>query len=122
MAKGRRPHRAGFGGTTDSRNYTSEDMRFTIRPDTLYAFIMAWPESRTAVIKSLAANSPQIDGRKVADVSLLGYGGKLEWSQTADALTVNLPDKAQQPRRHLANHRPAWMKAGKGSDGRAMKQ
>jgi hypothetical protein len=46
------------------------------------------------VIKALAANSPQVAGRKVAEVSLLGYGGKLEWSQTADALTVKLPEKA----------------------------
>jgi alpha-L-fucosidase len=62
-----------------------------MKGDTLYAFIMAWPESRSAVIKSLATNSPQIDGRKVADVSLLGYGGKIEWTQDEQGLNVKLP-------------------------------
>ncbi len=72
---------------------TSADLRFTTKGDTLYAFVMAWPESRRATIKSLATGSPQVEGRKIADVSLLGYGGKLEWSQTADGLSVQLPDK-----------------------------
>jgi len=82
------------GGRGAAAAYTSQDIRFTTKGDALYAFILAWPESRTAVIKALASNSPQVAGRKIADVSLLGYGGKLEWSQTADGLTVKLPDKA----------------------------
>jgi len=83
--------RGRFGGTTDVRPYTSEDMRFTMKGDTLYAYLMAWPETRATVVKSLAANSPQIEGRKVADVSLLGYGGKLEWTQDEKGLNVKLP-------------------------------
>ena len=83
--------RSRFGGASDFRTYTSEDVRFTTKGDSLYAFIMAWPESRSAVIKSLATNSPHIDGRKVAKISLLGYGGKIEWTQDAQGLNVNLP-------------------------------
>jgi alpha-L-fucosidase len=86
------PVQAGrFGGATDVRPYTSEDMRFTMKGDSLYAFVMVWPETRSTVIKSLATGSPHIDGRKVADVSLLGYGGKLEWTQDENGLTVKLP-------------------------------
>ena len=51
------------------------------------------PETRGVLIKSLALNSPQVGGRKIADISLLGHGGKLEWSQNADGLTVKLPEK-----------------------------
>jgi len=90
--------RGQFGGTTDVRPYTSEDIRFMAKGDTLYAFIMAWPETRATVVKSLAANSPHLDGRKVADVSLLGYGGKLEWTQDAQGLNVKLP--ATPPSEH----------------------
>jgi alpha-L-fucosidase len=75
------------------RSYTAEDVRFTMKGDALYAFIMVWPEAKGTVLKSLAANSPQIAGRKVADVSLLGYGGKLEWSQDEQGLKIKLPDK-----------------------------
>jgi alpha-L-fucosidase len=74
--------------------YTSEDVRFTAKGDTLYAFVLSWPESRNATIKTLANNSPQIAGQKITDVSLLGHKGKLDWSQTADGLTVKLPEKA----------------------------
>ena len=85
--------RGQFGGARDVRSYTAEDMRFTMKGDSLYAFIMVWPETKSTAIKSLAANSPQIAGRKVADVSLLGYGGKLEWSQDEQGLKIKLPDK-----------------------------
>ena len=52
---------------------------------------MAWPESRSAVIKSVATNSPQVAGRKVAHVSLLGHWGKIEWTQDENGLNVKLP-------------------------------
>jgi hypothetical protein len=55
----------------------------------------AWPESRIARIKSLAAGSPPLSGAKVTAVSLLGYGGKLNWTQDEQCLSVALPD---QPR------------------------
>ncbi len=82
-----------FGGARDVRPYTAEDMRFTKKGGTLYAFIMVQPENGSAVIKSLATTSPHIDGRKVADVSLLGYGGKIEWTQNEQGLDVKLPAK-----------------------------
>ena len=86
-----------FGGARDVRSYTSGDIRFTTKGDTLYAFIMAWPEMSTIVVKSLAAGSPHLDGRKIADVSLLGHGGKLEWTQDAQGLNVKLPAAPPSP-------------------------
>jgi alpha-L-fucosidase len=82
------------GGGLPRTGYKPEDIRFTTKGDALYAFILAWPASRAVMIKSLASNSPQVAGRKAAEVSLLGYGGNLEWSQTADGLSVKLPEKA----------------------------
>jgi alpha-L-fucosidase len=82
-----------FGGARDVRGYTSEDVRFTTKGDTLYAFVMDWPASHTAIVKSLAKNSPQIGGQQVADVSLLGYNGKVDWTQDEQGLTVKLPDQ-----------------------------
>jgi len=83
-------------GARDSGNkpFTAQDVRFTTKDGALYAFVMGWPESPKALIKALASNSPQVAGRKVAGVSLLGYGGELEWSQTADGLAVKLPQEA----------------------------
>jgi alpha-L-fucosidase len=83
--------RGRFGGARDVRPYTAEDVRFTMKGDTLYAFIMVWPETHGTVIKSLAASSPQIAGRKVTHVSLLGHWGRLKWTQDDQGLNVELP-------------------------------
>jgi alpha-L-fucosidase len=83
--------RSRFGGAADFRNYTAEDIRFTTKGDSLYAFIMAWPDSRSVVIKSLATNSPQLAGRKIEHVSLLGHWLGLKWTQDENGLNVKLP-------------------------------
>ena len=82
------------GGRAPTPAYTSEDIRFTTKADTLYAFVGAWPPSRIARIKTLALGSPQLSGAKVTAVSLLGYDGKVSWTQDAQGLSVNLPEKA----------------------------
>ena len=89
--------RGQFGGARDVRTYTSEDMRFTTKGDALYAFVMAWPASGSTVVRSLAAGSPQLAGRKATDVALLGYGGKLEWTQDEQGLKVKLPPEPPGP-------------------------
>jgi Alpha-L-fucosidase/Alpha-L-fucosidase C-terminal domain len=60
----------------------------------VYAFVRTWPVSRVVKIKSLATSSSQVAGAKVTNISLLGYGGKLTWTQDERALLVNLPEKA----------------------------
>jgi hypothetical protein len=60
----------------------------------LYAFVLEWPASKTVVIRSLATGSPHVAGRKVTEVVLLGYAGKLTWSQDEAGLRVELPDAA----------------------------
>jgi alpha-L-fucosidase len=69
----------------------NEDVRFTAKGATLYAFVMGWPE-REAVIKSLASAG------KVANVELLGFKGKLQWSQDEAGLKVAMP--AEKPCEH----------------------
>jgi len=85
-----------FGGAKDVRSkaYTAEDMRFTTKNGALYAIVLGWPADNKALVKSLATTSPQIAGRKVSDVTLLGYGGKLTWTQDEAGLHVQLPAKA----------------------------
>jgi alpha-L-fucosidase len=88
------PKAGQFGGARDVRSkpYTIEDIRFTNKGNTLYAYLLAPQPAAQAVIKSLATNSPNTGGRKVKDVTILG-GGKLEWSQGEQGLSVKLPEK-----------------------------
>lgn len=87
-----------FGGSQDVRPYTSEDVRFTKKGDAVYAFLMVWPDSGTAAIRTLASGRAQTAGRKITDVVLLGHGGKITWTQDAQVLNVKLPEKA--PNQH----------------------
>jgi alpha-L-fucosidase len=75
--------------------FTADDVRFTTKEGKLYAIALGWPGEQGSLIKSLGLSSAQLNGRKVTDVSLLGYPDKLEWVQTADGLKVKMP--AQQP-------------------------
>ena len=84
--------RAGGGMFNEGRTtYSAADIRFTTKGDTLYAFLMGWPGQTLSVIKALATNSPQLQGQKIAQVTLLGHNGKLDWKQDETGLTVTMP-------------------------------
>ena len=86
--------RAGGGMFNEGRTtYTAADKRFTTKGDTLYAFLMGWPGQTPSVIKALATNSPQLQGQKIAQVTLLGHDGKLDWKQDETGLTVTMPSE-----------------------------
>ena len=83
---GEGPTKAGSGHFNENFAFTARDIRFTQSKDgaTLYAIVMGWPEDGDVSIRSLARrDGPSQDSIK--EVSLLGYDGKLEWHQTADA-------------------------------------
>jgi len=67
--------------------FTAEDIRFTTKGETLYATALAWPEDGKMTVKSLGTAAGQ-----VASVSLVG-GGELQFEQSAEALTVTLPEQ-----------------------------
>jgi alpha-L-fucosidase len=48
---------------------------------------MGWPET-VAVVKPLGTNGA---GMKVANVAMLGFPGKLDWTQEAEGLKVRMP-------------------------------
>ena len=85
------------------KSLTAEDVRFTTRGKTLYAFLMGWP-SKDAVITSLARGG-QLDVGTIQNVELLGHNGKLKWSQDDSGLKVNLPE--DKPSDHVVTFRIA---------------
>jgi alpha-L-fucosidase len=74
-------------GEQARKDLTVEEVRFTTKGNVLYAFVMGWPEKET-VIKPLGANNA---GMKIANVALLGFKGKLRWTQEAEGLKVQMP-------------------------------
>ncbi len=71
------------------QDYTAQDIRYTRKGNTLYAFSMGWPEG------PIAFTDP---GFKVTNVTLLGHQGKLNWKQDEQSLTVTPP--SQRPCEH----------------------
>jgi alpha-L-fucosidase len=81
----------GAGGSfKEDFSYSSQDIRFTTKGPTLYAYAMGWPSDNKVTIHSLASSSNPSQN-KIEKVSLLGYKGKLTWTQSAEGLTVQLP-------------------------------
>jgi alpha-L-fucosidase len=89
------PERQGRMGFNERgrKPLTAQDVRFTVKGKTLYAFVMGWPESGVS-IAVLGTKSPQ-EPPKIAHVEMLGYSGKLEWKQEESGLMVSAPAQQQ---------------------------
>ena len=75
------------------KNLTPEDVRFTTKGQTLYAFFMGWPEGEKQIaIAPLATNGKYVIG-KIKNVELLGSPGNLLWTQDESGLKVQLPEQ-----------------------------
>lgn len=71
------------------KDFTSEEVRFTTKGNTLYAFVMGWPDN-FAFIRRLATSS-SFAPPKIQNVELLGHKGKVEWRQDEQGLVVVMP-------------------------------
>ena len=80
--------------------YTSEDIRFVQKDKILFATVMAWPESGTAIIKSLGKSNPY-HTETIRQIRLVSTGEKLKFKQNSDALEVSFPN--QKPEASYAN-------------------
>ena len=69
--------------------YCGEDIRFTTKGDSLYAFFLAWPGAGPATIHSLGGN-PFL-GRRIEQVELLGRQGPIAWRHDELGLHVEMP-------------------------------
>jgi len=72
----------------NKKPFSPQDIRFTCKGDTLYAFVLA-PPTEDIVIKTLAAGGVY-DG-DIEEITLLGTDETVTWSRTSDALTIQLP-------------------------------
>jgi alpha-L-fucosidase len=69
---------------------TKKEVNPGCQGEALYAFFMGWPEKREVVVSPLATTSA-LGGGRISQVELLGFRGKLQWSQDEAGLKVELP-------------------------------
>ncbi len=94
-----RPWKIAGEGATQSKGdddsgdaLTSSDFRFVTKSDVLYATTFGWPEDRTLIVRTLAADAPGIHGT-IRSVHLLGAARPLPFTRTAEGLVVTLPEQ-----------------------------
>jgi len=89
---GEGPTEVAGGSFTDAKqpDFTSQDIRFTMRGETLYATFLAWPENSSVVITSLAEKTGLYPA-PIAKVELLGADQPLSWGRDETGLRVELP-------------------------------
>jgi alpha-L-fucosidase len=80
------------GNFHEDYKYNAHEIRFTTKGPLLYAIALGWPADGKMVVRSLAKPASE-NINNIAEVSLLGYDGKLDWKQTPDGLLVTLPAK-----------------------------
>jgi alpha-L-fucosidase len=87
---GEGPTQVKGGAFKEDFKYGAKDIRFTTKGKTLYAIALGWPDDGKVVIKSLA-KMDDAGVNEIKRVELLGFNGKLKFTQTAEGLTVELP-------------------------------
>jgi len=80
--------KAGYFMEDQEVQYTSDDIRFTVKGEVLYAICLGWPEGQVTV-KSLSG----LYEAEVESVRMLGIDQELAWSLSMGGLEVKLPDE-----------------------------
>ncbi|WP_263357946.1 alpha-L-fucosidase [Acidicapsa ligni] len=78
----------------DKPDLGPQDIRFTTKGKTLYAFVQGWPAGEV-VIKSLSATGPQ-QSEKIVDVRMLGRDAACKFVQDESGLRVTLVGEKPQ--------------------------
>jgi alpha-L-fucosidase len=89
---GEGPTKVTGGSFHDASNegFSSQDIRFTMKGNTLYAIALGWPEGGMLTIKSLAEGGPNAFA-KVGNVQLLGSDAKVTFTRDSGGLHLEAP-------------------------------
>ena len=80
---------SGYFSDNERTDFTAQDFRFTRNGDTVYAICMK-PSNGLITITSMKTGSP-IHADHIAEVSMLGEHGSLNWSQDDVGLKIEMP-------------------------------
>ncbi|MBD3353068.1 MAG: hypothetical protein GF364_16425 [Candidatus Lokiarchaeota archaeon] len=94
-------------------SYTAEDLRFVVKNNALYAFILGIPDKHILIRSLTLSPDPPIlkdyyliENSDIASIHLLGYDEELKWKLTNKGLNIELP--AEKPCEHALTIKIAW--------------
>jgi len=85
--------KVGSFNESNDLKYTAQDIRFTAKPDILYAIVLDWPGEKV-VIKSLAPRGRTWAGlypSEIVSITMLGDLEELKWEMTKEGLSIETP-------------------------------
>lgn len=93
---GEGPTRLGKSGAFQKQlQYTPRDVRYTTRPNTIYAILMGWPGANKEIVLTAFAKKKPGDNLKIKKVSCLKSDTLIQWKWEKDGLHVFTPSKNQ---------------------------
>lgn len=75
--------------------YSSKDIRYTTKENTIYATILGWPGNKETVLLESFSGDMLPDELQIKEVEMLGSDNKIEWAMTDRGLEFVTP--AEQP-------------------------
>lgn len=80
-------------GNHKDKSYTSKDIRYTRKGQTIYAYILDWPEDKKSIQLNAFGSEQQIVIDAIERVSLISNDAQLNWQQSEDFLNIELPSQ-----------------------------
>ncbi|MHA2089118.1 MAG: alpha-L-fucosidase, partial [Promethearchaeota archaeon] len=108
----------GMFSESGDRPYTPDDIRFTVKDNTLYAIVLGWPirskltikTLRTSWIKITEGDNPNlfhlITNDDIKSIRMLGVDEDLKWLVDDDGLHIDVP--GQKPCNYAVTFKISW--------------
>jgi len=81
--------KSGMFSEKEKIHYTAEDIRFTVKDDTLYAICLGWPKDEI-IIKSIPEKLYDLE---IKSIKMLGVDEVLSWKMTKEGLRIKIPTR-----------------------------
>ena len=99
------------------RPYTPEDIRFTVKDNTLYAIVLGWPYRQKWTISTLRKSWINVEERnrnsyhlitedQIKSIKMLGINRELKWALDDNGLHIEVPD--EKPCNHAVTFKISW--------------
>ncbi|OON94952.1 MAG: alpha-L-fucosidase [Candidatus Epulonipiscioides saccharophilum] len=81
---------------TKRKSFTTEDFRFTYKPNSMYVFAMKWPEDGVLKIKTFGSKVKKFNAN-ITNAQVLGCDAPCEFIECAEHLTIISKHKVENP-------------------------
>ncbi|WP_075601582.1 alpha-L-fucosidase [Saccharicrinis aurantiacus] len=78
-------------GNMKDKGFTADDVRYTQKGQTIYAFLLEWEEGKETLSLSALGSENRVINDAIKSVSIMGYDETINWIQKDNELIIQLP-------------------------------